>query len=193
MMMESVTALVGAAGLGTGAGVNAYATLLVFGLLSRLHPALFHGDLAGVLSSTPMLIVLGVLYTIEFFADKIPAIDHLWDAVHTFIRPLAGGVVAVASVNPEMPGHLLVLAALFGGGAALGGHVVKASARGLSTATTGGVANPLLSLIEDLFAIVQAALAILLPWVALALMMVLLTVGMGVILTWNRRTEKQVD
>src|SRR5205085_2065534 len=81
-------------GLGVGAGVNAYATLLVFGLLARWHPSMFHDDLAKFFASTPVLVVIGALYLVEFVADKVPTIDHIWDVIHTFIRPVAGGVVA---------------------------------------------------------------------------------------------------
>ena len=66
-----INSLLTATGLGLGAGVNAYATLLVFGLLSRWHPSLFHDDLATFFASTPVLIVVGVLYLIEFVADKL--------------------------------------------------------------------------------------------------------------------------
>ncbi len=144
-MIESFGSVLTAVGLGVGAGVNAYATFLVFGLLSRFYPAMFHGDAAEFFASTPVLIVVGVMYAIEFVADKFPVIDHAWDAVHTFIRPLAGAIVAFASASPDVPAGIVILATILGGGAALGSHAVKATVRATSTATTAGAANPIIS------------------------------------------------
>ena len=173
-MIEGLASLITSVGLGMGAGVNAYATFLVFGLLSRFYPLLFPGDLPAFFASTPVLIAMGVLYAIEFAADKFPGLDHVWDAVHTFIRPAAGALVAFASTTPEMPKGVAILAAILGGGAALGSHVTKSAVRATSTATTGGLANPVLSVGEDIFAVGQSLLAVFLPFVFLALMAVFL-------------------
>ena len=91
-----------AIGLGLGAGINAYATLLVFGLLARWKTGMFPSELATFFSSTPVLIVVGVLYVIEFLADKVPVIDHAWDVIHTFIRVPAGAIVAYAATSVKM-------------------------------------------------------------------------------------------
>ncbi|HKB78622.1 MAG TPA: DUF4126 domain-containing protein [Thermoanaerobaculia bacterium] len=158
-----ISSLLTSTGLGIGAGVNSYATMLVFGLLARWQPAMFHDDLAHFFASTPVLIAVGVLYAIEFVADKIPAVDHVWDVIHTFIRPAAGAVVAYAAVAHEIPRGAVIVATVLAGGAALGAHATKAAVRGASTLTTGGLGNPILSLIEDVFAFFTAAAAILLP------------------------------
>lgn len=162
-MTEIVSTLLTSIGLGAGAGVNAYATFLVFGLVSRLMPGVFESDFSEFFAQTPVLIVMGVLYAIEFVADKIPAIDHAWDLVHTFIRPLAGAVVALAASSPEVPKSWVVMATILGGGAALGGHLFKSSVRGASTAVTGGVANPLISVAEDAMVIAGTLVAIFWP------------------------------
>lgn len=172
-MIESVGAITTAVGLGMGAGVNAYATFLVFGLLSRFMPGLFSGTMADFFASTPVLIVLGVLYAIEFVADKVPMIDHAWDAVHTFVRPLSGALVAFAAARSDLPQELAIVASVLGGGAALGSHLLKSGLRATSTVSTGGTANPILSLLEDVFAVGQALLAIFLPFVFLALFLFL--------------------
>lgn len=177
-----------AVGLGLGAGVNAYATLLVFGLLSRWKPTLFEGELAQFFSSTPVLITVGVLYVIEFVADKIPTVDHVWDAVHTFVRPAAGALVGWAATANEMPQGLVILAAAIAGGAALTTHTAKASLRLASTATTAGTVNPVLSLLEDVFAFLNAILAILLPWLVL-IVMILVTIFF--IDLWRRTRYRQ--
>lgn len=170
-----MTSLLTSVGLGLGAGINAYATLLVFGLLSRWKPGMFDGELAEFFSSTPVLITVAVLYVIEFLADKIPAIDHAWDAVHTFIRPAAGALVAWAAASPEVPKGLVIAASVIGGVGALTTHTAKATLRAASTTTTAGVANPVLSLVEDVFAILNAVLAILLPWIV-AVVIVMVTI-----------------
>ena len=166
-MTSIVASLLTSAGLGVGAGVNAYATMLVFGLLARLRPGMFPADLAHFFSSTPVLIGLGVLYTVEFIADKVPAVDHLWDVVHTFVRPAAGALVAWAAVSDQIPRGAVIVASVLAGTAALGSHVVKASVRGASTLTTGGLGNPVLSVVEDLFAFVNAVVAIFAPLLVL--------------------------
>jgi hypothetical protein len=160
-----MTSILTSIGLGLGAGVNAYATMLVFGLLARWRPGMFEGDVAQFFSTTPVLITIGVLYVIEFLADKIPAVDHFWDAIHTFIRPAAGALVGWAAASHDMPQGLVMIASALAGGAALTTHAAKAAVRVASTATTAGTANPILSVIEDIFAFVNAILAILLPWI----------------------------
>src|SRR5437762_489214 len=166
-MNELVQSLLTSAGLGIGAGINAYATLLVFGGLARWKPGMFHGELADFFASTPVLITVGVLYAIEFLADKIPTIDHVWDAIHTFIRPVAGALVAWGAASHVVPKGVLILATIIGGGVALTAHAAKASVRAASTMTTAGAANPVLSLIEDVFAFISAIVAVLFPWLVL--------------------------
>lgn len=173
--------------LGFGAGVNAYATLLVFGLMARWKPGMFEGDLATFFSSTPALIGLGVLYTVEFLADKIPAVDHVWDAIHTFIRPAAGALVGWAATANDVPQGWVIVASAIAGGAALTSHMAKAGVRVASTATTAGTANPVLSVAEDLFAIGNALVAVFLPWLALVV-----AVAVALFLLWVfQRTRKR--
>lgn len=168
-----ISSLLTAAGLGLGAGINAYATLLVFGLVSRWQPAIFHDELARFFATTPVLIILAVLYLVEFVADKVPAVDHVWDVIHTIIRPAAGALVAWAAVSDRIPHGAVILAAVIAGGAALGSHATKAALRGASTLTTGGFGNPVLSLLEDGFAFLNALIAIFLPWLVIVTIIVI--------------------
>ena len=161
-----ITSLLTATGLGIGAGINAYATLLVFGLLARWGH--LHGDLAEFFSSTPVLITVGVLYVVEFIADKVPAVDHVWDIIHTFIRPAAGAVAAWAAVSDRIPHGAVIIASILAGSVALGAHATKATIRGASTVSTAGFANPILSLFEDVFAFATAIIAMILPWLVIA-------------------------
>jgi hypothetical protein len=168
-----IASLLTSAGLGLGAGINAYATLLVFGFMARWQPSIFHDDLARFFASTPVLIVVGVLYLIEFLADKVPTVDHVWDIIHTFIRPAAGALVAWAAVSDKIPHGAVILASVIAGGAALGSHATKATLRGASTLMTGGIGNPFLSLLEDLFAFINAILVIVLPWIVIPMLLVM--------------------
>jgi len=168
-----ITSLLTSAGLGLGAGINAYATLLVFGLLARWQPTMFQDDMARFFATTPVLIVVGILYLIEFLADKVPAVDHVWDIIHTVIRPAAGALVAWAAVSDKIPHGAVILASVIAGSAALGSHATKATLRGASTLMTGGLGNPFLSLIEDGFAFINAVAVIVLPWVVIPMLFVM--------------------
>jgi uncharacterized membrane protein len=178
-----IASLLTSAGLGLGAGINAYATLLVFGFVARWQPAVFHDELARFFATTPVLIVVAVLYLIEFVADKVPTVDHVWDVIHTLIRPAAGALVAWAAVSDRIPHGAVILAAVIAGGAALGSHATKATLRGASTLTTAGLGNPVLSLLEDAFAFVNAVVAIFLPWLVI---LTIFAISMVFLLVYRR-------
>ena len=119
-----------AAGLGFLAGIRLYATVLALGVAIRmgwitLRPEFQHLD---VLANGWVMAAAGVVFAIEFLADKIPWIDTLWDAVHTFIRPVAAGVIAVAALGELSPGTQTLLG-LLTGGVALTSHSAKAATR----------------------------------------------------------------
>jgi len=177
-MTSILSSMLTSAGLGLGAGVNAYATFLVFGGLARLYPSFFEGDVAKFFATTPVLIAMGVFYTIEFFADKIPAIDHAWDLLHTFIRPVAGAVVAFAAVSDAIPQPAVIIASAIGGSAALGAHAAKATLRAGSTLTTAGTANPFISIVEDLFVFVNSLIAIFIPYLVILSLLLLVLLSL---------------
>lgn len=167
-MTPTVPALAGSAlGLAAGAGLNSYAVLLVYGFLARFFPDQYPGTLGQILASTPALATCGTLFLLEFFADKIPGLDHVWDVVHTIVRPLAGAFLAIAVVQPHVDTAGAVVAGGAGGGVSLVTHLVKSATRLTSTALTAGVANAALSLAEDVVAFLQALVALFLPLVAL--------------------------
>src|SRR5512138_3141884 len=167
--METVAHFGTGLGLAAGAGLNAYAVLLVYGGIAHLFPQDFPGGIARFLAQPGTLGVLLGLYLLEFFADKVPGLDHVWDIVHTVVRPVAGGLLAVAAVAPSAETPLAILAGGGGGVTALASHLVKGTARLTSTALTAGVANFALSLAEDILAVLQAIVSIFLPLVALVL------------------------
>jgi hypothetical protein len=170
-------------GLSAAAGLNSYAVLLVYGAMARFFPEDYPGAIARLLASTPALAVAAILFLLEFFADKIPGLDHFWHLLHSFVRPIVGALVALAAVQPEGSTVLDVVAAGSGGTVALVSHLVKSATRLTSTALTAGIANAALSLAEDIVAFLQSLVAIFLPLVALV---VVIAIGLIFILTIPR-------
>src|SRR5215510_11599299 len=154
-------------GFSLAAGVNLYATVAILGLAARygwvaLPPQFqtFNNDF-----------IIGAaiaLYLVEFFADKIPYVDTVWDMIHTAIRPLGGALIAVTTLgdaSPEMQG----LVALLGGAVATGSHLTKTSTRAAANTSPEPFSNWLLSLGEDLFVVGLGYIALAHPVVALAI------------------------
>ena len=170
-------------GLGMGSawlsGFNLYATVLTLGLLQRFHLVELPGDLS-FLSEWWVLGIAGLLYVVEFLADKIPVVDSVWDAVHTFIRVPAGAVLAASAFAHFSPA-VRAAALLAGGTLALGSHGTKATIRAAANTSPEPVSNFLLSTAEDIFTIGLAALAAFHPIVVLALVLlfVILLIWLG--------------
>jgi hypothetical protein len=113
--MEWFSTLSLALGTAWTSGINLYATVSVLGLLQKFGSVKLPGGL-DVLDNWAIIGVAGGLYLVEFFADKIPYVDSVWDVVHTFIRVPAGAIVAYAAVSDMDPG-ISIPAALVGGNA----------------------------------------------------------------------------
>ena len=146
------------------AGLNVYATVAVLGLLARFaHLPLPPGLL--MLQGWPIIIVSVILFGIEFFADKIPAFDLLWNAMHTFIRVPIAGLLAFRATTQLSPEHQL-LATLLGGVVALIAHGGKTAARAAVTPSPEPFSNMALSAGEDVVAIGLTWLATTHPYVA---------------------------
>src|SRR4030095_13543148 len=103
--MEVINLLGSTMGLGLVTGLNLYATVLTVGLGIRLGLITLSPEMSGleVLSSPYVLIAAGVIYLVEFFADKIPWVDSIWDGIHTVIRPIGGALIAVAPLGHASP------------------------------------------------------------------------------------------
>jgi hypothetical protein len=145
------------AAIGFAAGLNLYATVAVLGLVARFgHLPLPPG--LHLLQGWPVIAACIVLFVIEFFADKIPAFDLLWNALHTFIRVPVAGLLAYQATSQLSPEHQL-LATLLGAAVALAAHGGKTAARAAVTPSPEPFSNIALSLGED-------ALAIALTWLA---------------------------
>ncbi len=166
-----------ALGLATLAGVNLYLTVFLTGILVRfdlLHLAGKYQTLE-VLGHPVVLAVAGLLFFLEFFADKIPWVDSLWDSVHTVIRPVGGTLLAL-QVLGEMPPYMQVLAGLLAGGAALTTHSAKAGTRLLINHSPEPFSNIAMSLAEDAAVTGGAFLVLLKPAVAFGVFAVLLAI-----------------
>ena len=160
-------------------GFNLYATVLTLGLLQRFHLVELPGDL-DFLSRWWVIAVAGVLYLVEFLADKIPMVDSVWDAIHTFIRVPAGAVLA-ASAFAHFDPAVRAVALLAGGTLALGSHGTKASVRMAVNASPEPFSNILLSTAEDIFTIALTAVAAYHPIVILVIILIfiLLLIWLG--------------
>jgi hypothetical protein len=150
--MDTIALLGSAAGLGFLAGIRLYFTVFALGLAIRLgwfEPNATMQQL-NLLANTPVLLGSGALFIAEFFADKVPWFDTIWDSVHTFIRPIGAaalGITALGTFDPSMQ----VLVGLISGGVALTGHASKAATRVAVNHSPEPVSNWFLSFAEDLF------------------------------------------
>jgi hypothetical protein len=175
-------------GFSFAAGVNLYATVAILGLAARY----------GWVSLPPQFqafnndVVIGaavVMYVIEFFADKIPWLDSLWDLVHTAVRPIGGALIAVTTLGDSSPAAE-GLVALLGGAVAASSHLTKTSTRAVANTSPEPFSNWILSLGEDVFVVGLGYLALAYPLAALlvaSVLLVLIIVFAAVILRVVRR------
>ena len=175
--MPDLTTLGALAGLAFVSGMRLYSAVLALGLGLRfgaihMPPSLAHLD---VLASTPVLIIAGVLYVIEFVADKVPWVDSLWDTVHTFIRPLGAALLGFAAVGDVDP-VVKMGAFLLSGSIALSSHSAKAGTRLVVNHVPEPFSNIGLSLAEDGFVLAGVWLAIRHPVITLVIVLVLVAI-----------------
>ena len=128
--MDAIQTIAIGSGLAWASGLRLYAVIFFAGLLARLGVITLPGEL-GMLSNPVVTGIAGVLFFVEFFADKIPGLDSVWDAVHTFIRVPAGAVLAAASLGNGVDPALIFAAGLAGGTLAGTSHFAKAGSRAL--------------------------------------------------------------
>lgn len=170
--MEALATLGRTLGFSFAAGINLYATVAILGLASRYGwvalPEQFRAFDSDLVIGAALL-----LYVVEFFADKIPWVDTLWDTLHTFIRPVGGALMAVAALG-ESSATVQGLMALLGGAVAAGSHATKAGTRVMVNTSPEPFSNWFLSLFEDLFVVGLGYLAMAYPLAALAVSLLLL-------------------
>lgn len=173
-------------GLSASAGLNAYIPLLVVAFVARFTDWISLSSPWDTLTNWWVIGILLVLSVIEFFADKLPAINHVNDIIQSFVRPAAGAVVFAASTKSAevAPIPMMVLGLLVAGSV----HTVKSVAvRPALTATTGGAGNIPISILEDILSTLFSILAIIIP-VIIAAVIILMTTT---ILWWFWRKKQR--
>jgi len=172
-MIEVLTGLGRTLGFSFAAGINLYATVAILGLASR-YGWVSLPDQYRVFDNDFVIVAALVLYVVEFFADKIPWVDSIWDALHTVIRPVGGALIAVATLGEASP-TVEGLVALVGGTLAAGSHLTKAGTRAVANTSPEPFTNWILSLTEDIFVVTLGFLALKYPLAATAVVAVALT------------------
>jgi len=178
--MGGITGVLTAFGLSSSAGLNAYLPLLVVALLARFTPLIKLQEPWTALTSGWVIAVLVILILIETVADKVPAVNHANDLIQTFVRPVAGAILFAASSNAIEEAHpaLAMVCGLLIAGSV---HVVKSAAirpavTAVSAAPTGGTgtvpANIVVSTLEDLVALITSLVAVLVPFILAAVLLI---------------------
>ena len=188
--MELLTGVMAAFGLSASAGLNAYIPLLVIALTARYTDLIQLSSPWDALTSWWIIGLLIVFSLIEFFADKVPAINHANDAIQTFVRPVAGAIVFAASANVLTELHPVLA---LGAGILVSGtvHAVKSVVvRPAVTVTTGGAGNVPVSVAEDMFATFLSIMAIIIP-VVIAFVFISGT-ALVVWIFWRRNKRKEL-
>lgn len=186
--MEAVGIITGS---GWASGLNLYLVTLLLGASGRLG----WSDIPDVLQRTDVMVVAGVLFALEFVADKIPYLDSVWDAIHTVIRPLgAAALGAVVAGDSNSIG--VALGATLAGALALDAHAAKATTRVVANTSPEPVSNIALSLGEDVGAALLVALAITFPVITVIVVGILVVAATTLtIMLWKvaRRAWRKVD
>ena len=165
------------------AGWRLYLCIFATGLAMRLGALPLPEHLAALdaLANPWVMGIAAIAALAEFFADKVMWLDSLWDAVHTFVRPVGGALLALAIVDPGDPATQ-VIAFLLGGGASLAAHAGKAGARGVVNASPEPVSNIAVSTVEDVATAGLLYLAYEYPWIAAGIAAVLLALTITLLL-----------
>jgi len=135
--VDIVSSVAVAAGLAWASGIRLYAVLFLAGLLGR-YGFIHLPETLAVLQHPFVIAASGFMFAIEFFADKIPALDSLWDGIHTFIRIPAGALLAAMALGDHDPA-VMVAAGILGGTLAAGTHARRRAAAPSSTPRRAGV------------------------------------------------------
>ncbi|HET6671627.1 MAG TPA: DUF4126 domain-containing protein [Pyrinomonadaceae bacterium] len=164
--MNLISTLAIAMGAGWVSGINLYAAVATLGLLGRFAHLRLPGEL-DILTSWWIIGLAVALYLVEFVADKVPYVDSVWDAVHTFIRIPAGAVLAATAFG-DFDRGVQVAAFLLGGGLALSAHGTKAGARAAINLSPEPASNIVASLTEDVIAVGSILLSVFAPFILFA-------------------------
>src|SRR5262249_50420466 len=171
--VERMNLLAVALGLAALAGVNLYLTVFATGLAIHFHWIILAPQYQSldVLGNPWIISIAGVLYLLEFFADKVPWVDSIWDAVHTVIRPIGGALIAIQVLGHPSPVFTAIVA-LLAGGTSLVAHTAKAATRLASNTSPEPFSNIGLSLAEDIAVLGGLALVHFNPLLALIIFLI---------------------
>jgi hypothetical protein len=175
--VDAISLLGSLLGVSFLSGMRLYSTVFALGLALRFDWIQLPPELGSleVLAETPVLLVAGAIYLVEFVADKIPLVDTVWDAVHTFIRPLGGAILAAVALGPVDP-VIRVTAFLICGSVALSGHTAKAATRVAVNHSPEPFTNIAVSVAEDVLVAVGLWLAVKHPVITFAVVTVIVAV-----------------
>jgi len=167
-VLETLTLALGAS---WASGLNLYATVAVLGFLDLLGVISLPANLQ-VLSSPWVLGIAVFMYAVEFFADKIPGVDSIWDAIQTFVRIPAGAMMAAGAVGGLDTGLgsevQTAIALLLGGSIAAGVHLTKAGSRAIINTSPEPASNWAASIFEDVLVFLGIFLAVFKPIIFIA-------------------------
>jgi Domain of unknown function (DUF4126) len=171
--VEKLDLLAVALGLAALAGINLYLTVFATGLAIHFHWIALAPQYQSleVLGNPWIITIAGILYFLEFFADKIPWVDSVWDAVHTVIRPIGGALLAIQVLGHPSPAFTIIVA-LLAGGTSLVAHTAKAATRLASNSSPEPFSNIGLSLGEDAAVLGGLALVHFNPVLALVIFLI---------------------
>ena len=189
-MLEALATLGRTMGFSLAAGINLYATVAILGLAQRFGWVTLPEQFK-VFDHDWIIAAAGVLYVVEFVADKVPWVDSVWDSIHTLIRPVGGALIAVASLGDASP-VMTGLTALLGGAVAAGSHASKAATRVAANTSPEPFSNWFLSLAEDAFVIGLSFITLKFPLIALGVsvvIIILIVMTARSIWKWLRRRE----
>jgi hypothetical protein len=175
------------AGSGWASGINLYLVTLLLGFAHHFG----WGDVPEVFGRTDLMIVAGILFAIEFVADKIPYVDNAWDAINTVVRPLGAAAIGAVIVG-DATSIVTAVGAVVAGALALNAHAAKASTRLAVNASPEPVSNISLSIFEDLSVAGLMALALAYP-VATVIVVAALVVAAAALTLWLFRIMRRAS
>ena len=178
--MDLIQTIAAGSGLAWASGLRLYAVVFLAGMLGRFGYVTLPGDL-GVLTNWAVIGTSGVLFAVEFFADKIPGFDSVWDAIHTFIRIPAGAMLAVGAMSSSVDPAWLLAAGLIGGTLASGSHLTKAGTRALINTSPEPFSNWAASFSEEALVVGGLYAAFTQPWVFFALLAIFMLLAIWLV------------
>jgi len=170
--VQSIDTIALVLGIAWASGINLYAAVAILGLFGLTGHITLPQELT-VLSNPLVLAAASLMYCVEFFTDKVPGLDTLWDAIHTFIRIPAAAVLSASAIGDVSPA-LTLAAGLVGGSLATASHATKAGSRIMINTSPEPVSNWAVSLGEDIAVFAGLWTALMHPVIFLVLLVIVI-------------------